>query len=63
MWCIYIICCAAPRRTGTRSLFAPLALKLGLECEVLYKDVPALVEREGLSFEEAARALRYEGLF
>lgn len=40
-----------------------LALKLGLECEVLYKDVPALVEREGLSFEEAARALRYEGLF
>lgn len=31
-----------------------LALKLGLECEVLYKDVPALVEREGLSFEEAA---------
>ena len=40
-----------------------LCRRLGLECGIIYKDVPALAELKGLSIEEAARILRYEALF
>lgn len=40
-----------------------LCRRLGLECGIIYKDVPALAELKGLSIEEAARTLRYEALF
>lgn len=40
-----------------------LSARLGLKCEVVYKDVPSLAASEGLSLEQAARELRYEALF
>ena len=40
-----------------------LATRLGLKCEVVYRDVPSLAESEGFSLEQAARELRYEALF